>query len=95
MMNLSEVEQIINKLALEKTMVQNENLSKEVSCIVYRTDIFKCGNNNIINRHIDIEFTFGDYYEICEDNSIFQYICSLCSLQTSIKEQDEVLLYQK
>lgn len=93
-MNLIEVKQIINKLALEKTLIQND-LSKEVSCIVYRTDIFKCGDDNIINRHIDIEFTFGDYYEICEDNPIFQYICSLCSLQTSMKEQDEMILYQK
>lgn len=95
MMNLNEVKQVINKLALEKTMVQNNDLSHEVSCIVYRVDIFKYGDDNIISRHIDIEFTFGDYYEICEDNSIFQYICSLCGLQRSMKEQDEVLLYQK
>lgn len=95
MMNLNGVKQVINKLALEKTMVQNNDLSNEVSCIVYRVDIFKRGDDNIISRHIDIEFTFGDYYEICEDNSIFQYICSLCGLQTSMKEQDEVLLYQK
>ena len=95
MMNLNEVKQVINKLALEKTMVQNNDLSNEVSCIVYRADIFKCGDDNIISRHIDIEFTFGDYYEICEGNSMFQYICSLCGLQTSMKEQDEVLLYQK
>lgn len=74
---------------------KHDELSKEVSCIVYRTDIFECGDDNIISRHIDIEFTFGDYYEICEDNPIFQYICSLCSLQTSMKEQDEMMLYHK
>ena len=95
MLNLSEIKKIINKLALEETMAQNDDISKEVSCIVYRTDIFECGDDNIISRHIDIEFTFGDYYEICEDNPAFQYICSLCSLQTSMKEQDEIMLYQK
>lgn len=95
MMNLNEVKQVINKLALEKTMVQSNDLSNEISCIVYRADIFKFGDDNIISRHIDIEFTFGDYYEICENNSIFQYICSLCGLQASMEEQDEVLLYQK
>lgn len=94
-MNLSEVKQIINKLALEKTMAQNDDLSEEVSCIVYRTDIFECGGDNIISRHIDIEFTFGDYYEICEDDPMFQYICSLCSLQLSTKGQDEMMLYQR
>lgn len=94
-MNLSDVKQIINKLSLEKTIAQDDDLSKEVSCIVYRTDIFACGGDHIIRRHIDIEFIFGDYYEIWEDNPIFQAICSLCGLQTSVEEQDEMILYQK
>ena len=95
MLNLLEVQQIINKLTLEKSMVHIYDLSKDVSCIVYRTDIFECGDDNIISRHIDIEFTFGDYYEICEDNPIFQYICSLGGLQKSMKKQDEMILYQQ
>ena len=52
MINLGEVKQIINRLALEKTMEQNGDLSNEVSYIMYRTDIFECGDDKIISGHL-------------------------------------------
>ena len=35
--------------------------------------MFECGDTPIIDRHIDIEYSFGDYCEIREDNPLFQF----------------------
>ena len=97
MLNISDVEKIIIKLSkdnIENTTIPTEALSNDVSCIIYRTDIFKYGDKNVIRRHMDIEFTFGGFYEINEDNQMFQYVCSLCNLQIHKDEQNDIILYQ-
>lgn len=92
MITINEVKQIISKLSLEKG-ISDDNLSEDVSEIVYRVDVFECGDTPIIDRHIDIEYSFGDYCEIREDNSLFQFISTLCNLSLGQKEE-EIILYQ-
>ena len=47
------------KISLENG-IPDDNLSEDVSEIVCRTDVFECGDTPIIDRHIDIEYSFGD-----------------------------------
>ena len=92
MITINDVKQIISKLSLEKGIL-DDNLSEDVSEIVYRVDVFECGDTPIIDRHIDIEYSFGDYCEIREDNPLFQFISTLCNLSLGQKEE-EIILYQ-
>ena len=86
--------QISRKVSLENPGVSDAGLSEEISCIVYRVDVFACGSASIISQHIDIEYSFGGYYEAHENTSLFQFICSLCSLPLLQGEQ-EIILYQR
>ena len=92
MITMDDVKQISKKISLENGM-SADDLSEEVSEIAYRMDVFKCGDSPVIDRHIDIEYSFGDYYEVHEDNPLFQFICELCSLSLS-QEEEEIILYQ-
>lgn len=58
MLTTDEVKRIIGQLSLGT----DNHLIEEISRIVYRVDVFRCGDTPIISRHIDIEFMFGDYY---------------------------------
>lgn len=92
MLTIDDVRQISNKISL-KNGISDDNLSEDVSEIVYRVDVFECNDTPIIDRHIDIEYSFGDYYEVHEENPIFQFICALCSLSLT-QEEGEIILYQ-
>ena len=85
----SEVEKICKQLFMEDC-----NIDEEISCIVYRIEMYDVGTDHLIDRHIDIEYSFGDYYEVCEDTPLFEYICTLCSLSKPEEEQ-ELILYQE
>ena len=69
------------------------DLCEDVSCIVYYNDLFQCGENNIIDRHINIEFVFGEYYELHDEDELFQYIYQLCELSAMMKK-GKIILYQ-
>lgn len=92
MITINEVKQISKKISLENGISEND-LSEDVSEIVYRTDVFECDDASIIDRHIDIEYSFGDYYEVYEDSPLFQFICALCnlSLEQEQEEREKVL----
>lgn len=92
MITMDDVKQISQKISLENG-ISDDDLSEEVSEIVYRIDVFECGDSPIIDRHIDIEYSFGDYYEVHEDSPLFQFICELCSLSLT-QEEEEIILYQ-
>ncbi len=62
MISLDDVKQISQKLSLENG-ISEDDLSEDVSEIVYRIDVFECDDAPIIDRHIDIEYSFGDYYD--------------------------------
>lgn len=94
MITLNEVKQIVDKLSLEDLPATDDNLIDDISCIVYCNDVFECGDETINSRHIDIEFSFGDYYEIQEEDPVFQFICTLCNLPMTEDEQ-ELIIYQK
>lgn len=92
MLTTSEVGEILNQLYTENTSSSNNDLFNAVECIVYRNDIFECGAAGQGYRHIDIEFSFGDYYEIAETTSLFYFVCSLCDFPQS---EQEWILYQQ
>ncbi|MDE7325099.1 MAG: hypothetical protein K2N63_02295 [Lachnospiraceae bacterium] len=87
MITLDDVKQISKKISLENGLSEDD-LSEDVSEIVYRIDVFECDDAPIIDRHIDIEYSFGDYYEVHEDSSLFQFICALCNLSSAQEEEE-------
>ena len=92
MISLDDVKQISPKLSLENG-ISEDDLGEDVSEIVYCIDVFECDDASIIDRHIDIEYSFGDYYEVHEDSPLFQFICALCnlSLEQEQEEREKVL----
>lgn len=95
MIAIDDLKQISKKISLENGM-SDDNLSEdvsEISEIVYRIDVFECDDTPIIDRHIDIEYSFGDCYEVHEENPLFQFICALCNLSLA-QEEEEIILYQ-
>lgn len=92
MITMDDLKQISRKVSLENGIL-DDNLSEDVSEIVYRMDMFECGDTLITDRHIDIEYSFGDYYEVHEDNPLFEFICTLCDLPL-LQEEKEIILYQ-
>lgn len=94
MISLDDVKQISPKLSLENG-ISEDDLGEDVSEIVYRIDVFECDDAPIIDRHIDIEYSFGDYYEVHEDSPLFQFICALCNLSLEQEEEErEKVLYK-
>lgn len=96
MISLNEVKNIIRQIKSENGAFYINALDEDVCYIAFRIDFFKCGNEYILNKHIDIEFTFGGYCELHEAEISYQYIFELCNLQ-AIKtiEEVEIILYQK
>lgn len=87
MITINDVKQISKIISSEKGISEND-LSEDVSEIVYRTDVFECDDASIIDRHIDIEYSFGDYYEVHEDSPLFPFICALCNLSLAQEEEE-------
>ncbi len=94
MITLNEVEEICNRISLENGTVPEKNAGKDISCIVYRADVFACGETSIMDRHIDMEYSFGEYYEIQEHSSVFQFIRTLCGLPL-LQEKKEIVVYRR
>ncbi len=90
MITIDDVKQISQKISLENG-ISDDNLSEDVSEIVYRIDVFECDDTPIIDRHIDIEYSFGDYYEVHEENLFFQFICTLRNLSLAQGEEEIIL----
>lgn len=91
MITIQEVRQIVDQLSI-KSFLSNNDLIDSLSCIIYRNDMFECGDTTINSKHIDIEFSFGEYCEIHESSPLFQFICTLCDFQLS---EQEFIIYQK
>ena len=49
----------------------------------------------MVSRHIDIEFSYGEYFEVCEGTPLFEYIGTLCNLSLSQEEKETMVIYQK
>lgn len=47
-----------------------------------------------MDRHIDMEYSFGDYYEMSEGTPLFAYISGICLLPEG-EGETEVVLYQE
>lgn len=94
MLTLNQVRQICRKVPLENMGESDDGFMEDLSGIVYRTNVFECGDASIIDRHIDIEYSYGEYFEIHEDASLFQLICTLCNLPL-LQEEKEIIIYQR
>lgn len=98
MITLDEVRQILQRLSLENGIANedwsDDELNEDISCIVYRIDALECGDTVMIDRHVDIEYSYGECYEIGEDSSLFPFICTLCDLPLPQEEQ-EIIIWQK
>lgn len=94
MITIDSVKQINQKISLENGL-SDDNPCEDITNIVYRIDTFGCGDSSIIDRHIDIEYFFGEYYEIYEENPLFQSICGMCNLSFVQEEMKEIILFQK
>ena len=94
MITTNQVWQIMNKLFPENASMPYNEIIDDISCIIYRNDIFECGDKTIHSKHIDIEFSFGECYEIPQDNPVFQFICNICNFPLS-EETQELIIYQK
>lgn len=95
MITLIELEKIVNELSQQKNISFETQSCAEVSSIVYRSDHFKYGSTAIKYRHIDIEFEFGEYCELCEEESLYQYIFKLCNLDMKDTEEEmDLILYK-
>ena len=92
MITIDDVKQISSKISLGNG-ISDDTLSEDISEIVYRIDVFECGDTPIIDRHIDIEYSFGDCYEVHDNNPLFQFICALCNLSLK-QDEEEIILYQ-
>lgn len=84
----SDVCWILEQLSIEESQLL------EISCMVYRTDVFWAGDEKIISRHIDLEYSYGEYMEINEETALFQDIFARCHLPLTQEEQ-EIIIYQK
>jgi len=94
MITRSEVEQIVGRLPSQFSSGSGDCLIDDISYMVYRHEVFEYGGTAVHNRHIDIEFSFGECYEICEATPLFQLICGLCNLPL-LKEEGEMMIYKK
>ncbi|MDE7194064.1 MAG: hypothetical protein K2O14_08850 [Oscillospiraceae bacterium] len=81
--------------ALELSEFSDSEMAEDVDSVVYRRDIFEYSDESDekdIDVHIDIEFEYGEYLELREDDPAFQQISRLCVLPTDI---EELVLYRK
>ncbi len=92
MITRNEVKQIARKLFSANLFISEDDFIEDISCIVYRNDVFECGDNKIHSKHIDIEFSYGESYEVSQTAPEFQFICRLCNF-TPLEE--EFIIYQK
>ena len=95
MLSLEDVNEICQGLSLEIMGRLEEDFSEDVSCIVYYHDICECGDVSIYHRHIDIEFVYGECYEIQEGMRLFQDICRLCDLSLVGDKEEGIVIFQR
>lgn len=96
MITLEEVKRIIQQVESEKGSFSSKTLDEDVYSIAFRIDFFKYANVYSINKHIDIEFIFGGYCELQEEETSYQYIFKLCNLEKIKADKEvEIVLYQK
>lgn len=93
MITLDDVKEVSGKLALENGITADAS-KDDICSIIYRADVFDVEDPSMIERHIDIEYSFGEYYEIAEDTPLFQFICGLCDLPLS-REEQEIVIWEK
>jgi len=96
MISEKELKQIHHDILLENQAELSDNDAwKEISSIVYRQDIMECSGLTITDRHIDIEYSFGEYYEVREKNALFRYIYESSGITLPPDKQQEIVLFER
>lgn len=93
-MTRDEVEKILKKICLETDTLYTPESAGEISCITYYVDRFDCGDTEITNRHIDLEYCYGEFLELHEGENLYQYIYEVCNLQEAEAGEEGLVLYQ-
>lgn len=90
MLTGAQIKEIAEKLK-DEMGTHKVDWSEDIVCVVYRVDRFEYGGVVQIDRHIDIECSFGEYYEIGEESPLFPWICALCGLSLQPEKRETVL----
>ena len=68
---------IAEKLSEENFFDTGAASAGEITSVVYRCDALDCGGASVRVRHIDVEFSSGEFYEIRESSPLFRFVCGL------------------
>ena len=93
MITIDDVKQISQKISSEMGL-SDDKLWEDIYCIVYRVDVFPCDDKSVISRHIDVQYLFGEYYEVQENTSLYEFICTMCNLPL-LYDEKEIIIFQK
>lgn len=97
MLTKDDVKEISRRMASEKTDGAEDCSWEDISAVVCRVDVFPLdddGGESVLHRHIDIEYSFGDYYEAEEEDPLFRFIAGLSGLVLP-EEETEIILYEE
>lgn len=91
-----QVKELMALLIMESDTQLIDDLADEISSIRYCIDMLSYGDTKLADRHIDIDFVFGEYRELREGEKPYQFIANICQLQCiDTSEKLELLLYKK
>ena len=88
MLKLEQLDEILKRLPYHQVV------KEDIDTITYHQDVFMAGDTQIMFRHIDIDFCYGDYLEIKEEDALFAYIMNICNIK-EMSEEAFIILYQK
>ena len=99
MLTEDEVNKIMEVITSANHADYDSDLCEEISEIAYCVDRFDFDDVCEISRHIDIEFTFGEYIEIHEGDALYESVFSLESMRggnlQTIENETRIVLYSE
>ena len=99
MLTEDEVNKIMEAITSANHTDFDGDLCEEISEIAYCVDRFEFDDDCEISRHIDIEFTFGEYFEIHEGDALYEFVFSLESMRggnlQTLENETRILLYSE
>lgn len=89
MLKSEQIDEILKRFPCKQSLVKDD-----IDTITYHQDVFMAGDIQMMFRHIDIDFCYGDYLEIKEEDALFAYIMNICKIKETAEEAS-ITLYQK
>ena len=82
---------IAEKLSEENFCESDAASAGEITSVVYRCDVLDCGGASACVRYIDVEFSSGEFCEICASSPLFRFVCGLSGCPPLDGEWDALL----